>query len=280
MRKAIPKVILVAGASSGVGKSSAILLASRGHTVFGTSRDSTRVNASGVRPLALEVTDDVSVDNCVASVIEATGRLDAVVYSAGHYVAGAVEETTAEQTRDQFEAFVFGAHRLTRAALPHMRAQGAGRLVYMSSSAGAAAIPYHAVYSSSKAALEHYCEGLRYEVEPFGVSVSYIQATGVRTGAAVAVRRSAQPVEAYEPTRERVIGRFLQTQTEGPEPAAIADVIAQAIEAPSPRPVYRVGFEAKMLPWLKALLPDRAFRWQVRRIFSVENQPPRHRPYR
>ena len=270
MHNGTPKVVLVVGASSGVGQSSATALASRGHIVFGTSRDPARVTAPDVRPLVLEVTDDASVNRCVAAVIEVAGRLDAVVYSAGHYVAGAVEETTSEQVRDQFEAFVFGAHRLTRAALPHMRAQGSGRLIYMSSSAGVAAIPYHAVYSSSKAALEQYCEGLRYEIEPFGVSVSYIQATGVRTGASAAVRRSAQPIEAYAPTRERVISRFLQTQTGGPEPTAIADVIASAVAASSPRPVYRVGLDARMLPWVKAMLPARAFRSQVQRIFSVK----------
>lgn len=261
--------VLVIGASSGIGEATATALARRGHRVFGTSRDASRVRAAGVEPLTMDVLDANSVEAGIQSILDDGGRLDAVVYSASSYVAGAVEETTTEQLRDQFDVFFFGAHRVTRAVLPHFRASGGGRLVFLSSSAGVAALPYHVAYSASKAALEHYCEGLRYEVEPFGVSVSYLQATGVKTGGQPALTRAASPVDAYEPARDRAIQTFHDGQTDGMPLGGVVEVLVGAVEAERPRPVLRVGGQAKALPWLHALLPERLFRSQVQRSLGL-----------
>ncbi|MFN3596718.1 MAG: SDR family NAD(P)-dependent oxidoreductase [Rubricoccaceae bacterium] len=265
-------VVLVAGASSGIGQAAARVLALRGHTVFGTSRDAARVSVPGVRPLALDVTDAASVEACVAAVDAAAGRLDALVYSAGFYVAGAVEEVPYEQALAQFEAYFFGAHRLTRTVLPGMRARRFGRLVYLSSSAGVTPIPYHALYSASKAALEHYCRGLRYEVEPLGVGVSYLQAGPVRTGAPEAARPPEAPLAAYTPVRERAAARFREAIRGGLAPSAMGRAAARAVEAAAPRPVYRVGVPGRLLPLAEALLPEAVLRAQMRRVFGL--RPP------
>ncbi|WP_188189795.1 SDR family NAD(P)-dependent oxidoreductase [Nonomuraea sp. SYSU D8015] len=266
------RVVLVAGASSGVGRDAAASLAARGHTVYGTSRDVTRVDAPGVTPVALEVTDDRSVRACVEEVVERAGGIDAVVYSAGFYVAGSAEETDPELAIAQLDAYLVGAHRLVRAVLPHMRRRGGGRLLLMSSTAAVAAIPFHSVYSASKAALNHYAEALRYEVEPFGVRVACVEATSVRTGAATALRTGA-PLPVYQPVRDKVLDRFRRLQLEGPEPTAVSREIVRAVEARRMRPLYRVGLQAKTLPVLRAVLPRRLFAHLYGRFFGLGRPP-------
>lgn len=263
------RVVLVAGASSGIGRAAATALAERGHRVFGSSREPSRIDSPGVQPVPLDVTDDGSVSRCVADTIGRAGRIDALVYSAGFYLAGAAEETPPALAMAQLEAYLLGAHRMVRAVLPAMRQRNGGRLVFMSSSAAVAAIPFHSVYSASKAALEHYAEALRYEVEPFGVGVTCIQGTSVRTGAAAAARVAEPPIEAYEPVRTRVIARFQQAQREGPAPDALAAAIVRAVEAGRPRPRYRVGSVARALPLLRGLLPGPVFRPVFGRSFGV-----------
>lgn len=256
----VKKVILIAGASSGIGRAAAVALAARGHTVFGTSRDPSRVDMPGVTPLALEVGDDTSVSTCIEAVVRSAGRLDAVIYSAGFYVAGAAEETSTALATAQFDAYVIGAHRLVRSALPIMRRQGGGRIVLMSSTAAVAAIPFHAIYSASKAALEHYAEGLAYEVAPFGVGITCLQGTGVRTGAAGAVREAEEKIAAYEPARSRVLQSFRNQQTQGPPPQAFVSTLVHVVETKRLAPRYRVGRLAKLLPALRLLLPWPLFR--------------------
>lgn len=265
---AAAKVVLVAGASSGIGRAAATLLAGNGHTVYGTSRDPARVTADGVHPVRLELAEDASAHRCVAEVADRAGRIDALVYSAGFFVAGAVEETPAELAHQQLDAYLVGAHRLVRAVLPVMRDAGEGRLILMSSAAAVAAIPFHALYSASKAALEHYAEALRYEVEPLGIDVSCVQGTGVRSGAAASVRLTEPVIGAYEPNRSRVIEAFIRDQQQGPAPETIAAAIVRAVEARRPRSRYRVGGTAKTLPYLRGALPPRLFRRLFARAFD------------
>jgi NAD(P)-dependent dehydrogenase (short-subunit alcohol dehydrogenase family) len=229
----------------------------------------------GVEPVALEVTDDESVTRCIDGIIERAGRIDVVVYSAGFYVADAAEETSAALAAEQFDVYLFGAHRIVRAVLPTMRKQRGGRLIFMSSSAAVAAIPFHAFYSASKAALEHYADALRYEIEPFGVRVTCIQGTSVRTGAVAAARSAERSITAYDPVRTAVVARFQQTQRQGPPPTAFAAAIVHATETRRLRPHYRVGAMAKTLPLLRHLLPDPIFRPLFARTFDLRKTPTR-----
>jgi len=246
-----PQVVLVVGASSGIGAETAASLASRGHQVFGSSRDPVRVQLSGVAAVRLEVTDEGSVRECIAEVIECAGRIDAVVYSAGFYAAGAAEETSPELMLAQLDAYLVGAHRVVRAVAPSMRERSKGRILFMSSSAAVAAIPFHAAYSASKAALNHYAEALRYEVEPFGIQIACMEGTGVQTGAARARRMGEGPIEAYELARGAAVAAFSKTQSSGPRPVAIARSIVRAIEARNMRPLYPrrvLGGDAPLAP--------------------------------
>ncbi|MET9245432.1 SDR family NAD(P)-dependent oxidoreductase [Nonomuraea sp. NPDC003709] len=133
-----------------------------------------------------------------------------------------------------------GVHRVVRAILPAMRRQGRGRLILMSSSAAVSAIPFHSLYSASKAALNHYADALRDEVAPFGIEVACMEATSVRTGAADSMITD-EPIHAYEPRRTRVVDRFRQLQHDGRSPEPLAQAIVRAVESRKMRHVYRVG---------------------------------------
>ena len=258
------KVVLVVGASSGIGKAAAEALVERGQRVYGTSRHAARVETSGVIGVSLEIGDDASVRRAVRTVVDAEGRLDAVFYAAGFYTAGAIEETTPEQIHDQLDAYLVGAHRVTRAVLPHFREAKAGRLLFMSSLAGESSLPFHTIYSLSKAALQAYCDGLRYEVEPLGIAVSYLQAGGVKTGAKASFRAAAEPLEVYGNPRRRAIVAFHGMQEKGPVPHAVGRAVADAIAARRLKPVIRVDAFSKLMPVLKLLLPSAVFRAQIR----------------
>ena len=185
-----PLVVLVTGASSGIGKACAELLFARGCRVYGTSRQAPRAlveaRTSDLAPLLrmipLDVTSDDSVDAAVGVVLACEGRLDAVVNNAGFGVAGAAELTTIEEAREQFETNFFGTVRVCRAVLPVMRQQGSGRILNISSIAGRIGIPFQAFYSASKFAIEGFSEALRMEVAPFGVKVVLIEPGDFRTG--------------------------------------------------------------------------------------------------
>lgn len=263
------KVVLVVGASSGIGKAAAQELAGRGHRVYGTSRDGSRADGPGITGVSLELSDDASVHDAVHTVLEAEGRVDAMFYAAGFYTAGAIEETTAEQVHEQLDAYFVGAHRVTRALLPHYRAARAGRLLYMSSNAGDAALPYHTIYSTSKAALQIYCDGLRYEVEPLGIEVAYLQNGGVKTGAKASFRPGAEPVSAYDGPRDRAIAAFHRMQDKGPIPAALGRTVADAIESRKLKPVIRADAFSKLIGILGVVMPSAVLRSQLKKSLDI-----------
>src|ERR1700733_9888901 len=167
------RVVLVTGTSSGFGRAIAAALARDGHRVFASTRGSDAA-VPGAPHVTLDVTDAASVADCVAAVMNA-GRIDVLINNAGLGIAGAIEDTSDDEAHAQFDANFFGMHRMCRAVLPHMRQQGGGFIINMSSLAGQIAIPFQGFYSASKFAIEGYTEALRMEVRSFGVRVSMIE---------------------------------------------------------------------------------------------------------
>src|ERR1700759_3251829 len=175
MDKENKQVVLVTGASSGIGLACATYLAGRGYRVYGTSRRAGTSQKGSVAMLVADVTNDLSVEQAVAAVLEREGRLDIVVNNAGMCLAGPAENTSIEAAKSQLEVNFFGAHRVCRAVLPIMRSQRAGYIVNIGSIGGLVAIPYQSMYSASKFALEGFSESLRMEVRPFGIRVVIIE---------------------------------------------------------------------------------------------------------
>src|SRR3989475_7165898 len=176
-------VALVTGASSGIGKAASLALVEAGFEVVGTSRKASGVaQRDGVTFLDLDVTSDESVSAVVRRVIERFGRLDVLVNNAGTGAAGAAEESSVARDQRVFDINFFGLLRITKAVLPHMRAQASGRIINISSVLGLIPAPYMGIYAATKHAIEGYSESLDHEVREHGVRVLLVEPAYTRTG--------------------------------------------------------------------------------------------------
>jgi NAD(P)-dependent dehydrogenase (short-subunit alcohol dehydrogenase family) len=250
------RVVLVTGASSGIGRACAELFAARGYRVYGASRRP--VASALVEPISMDVRDEASVQGAVRGVIEREGHVDIVVNNAGIAIAGAIEDTSIEEARDQFDVNFLGVLRVCRAVLPLLRDQRAGYIVNISSIGGLVAIPYQGLYSASKFALEGLSESLRLEVGRFGVHVVLVEPGDHRTGLTGNRRKTAasESNPAYRDRFHRAIERMAADERNGPEPEAVARLLLRIVNNSRPRLRYTTGpFPERAAIWLKRLLP-------------------------
>lgn len=255
------RVVLVTGASAGIGRATADRLAGAGWTVVGASRRGT--GGAGWDGLEMDVDDDASVADGVATVVERHGRLDALVLSAGWGIAGSVERTTLEDGRAQLETNLWGSVRVVQAALPEMRALGGGRIVLISSIGGIVSIPFQAFYSASKFAIEGFGEALAYEVAPFGIHVTMVQPGNIRTDFTANRRMSGTAptgeVDPYEEALAHAVGVMERDEQAGAPPEQVAKVVHRVLERRRPPRRVSVGKAGERVGLLaKRLLP---FRW-------------------
>jgi len=240
--------VLVTGASRGIGEATARLFESNGWRVYGTARDAERVDTGDVA-LSVDVTDGGDVKEAVERIVDETGRLDCVVNNAGNPLLGAVEETSAEDARAQMDVNLHGPHRVVNAALPHMREQGDGTVVNVSSVAGRVSAPGMGTYAASKGALEALSDALRVEVEPHGIDVVLVEPGPVDTGFVDGVLGELD----YEGTYARVnrgLRRFTEDGVHGPlaaSPDDVAERIVAAAEDDDPSARYTVGYGSSLL---------------------------------
>ncbi len=269
MNRSSSRVVLVTGASSGIGACCAAYLAERGYRVYGASRTATA--PPGVTPLSMNVTDDASVSQAVATILDREGRIDVLINSAGFGIAGAVEDTNMEEAASQFGVNFFGTVRVCRAVLPVMRTQGAGYIVNIGSIGGLIAIPFQGFYSASKFALEGLSESLRIEVRPFGIHVVLIEPGDHHTGFTQNRRSTAAATgeSAYHSRFERAISRMASDEQIGRKPDAIAQLVQRVIDNPRPRLRYTAGpASQRAAVWLKRLLPNRIVEGIVTRYYG------------
>jgi NAD(P)-dependent dehydrogenase (short-subunit alcohol dehydrogenase family) len=234
------KVAMVTGASGGIGKAIATRLAASGFRVFGTSRRGPASNSS-VGTLALDVTEEDSVADGVAEVMRRAGRLDVLVNNAGFAMVGAIEESTTAQARAIFDTNVFGVMRMTRAALPIMRAQGGGRIVNISSVVGFLPAAFSGLYAASKHALEGYSESLDHEVRALGIRVMLIEPGFTASNIAENMPAPDAPLEVYSRGRENVLNIFAAALAKGADPDTVGLVVLKAATEIHPRVRYTVG---------------------------------------
>jgi NAD(P)-dependent dehydrogenase (short-subunit alcohol dehydrogenase family) len=250
-------VVLVTGASSGIGQAIARHLAARGWRVFGTSRHET-AGFDGVDMLRMDADDDNSVSLAVGAILEKTGRLDAVVNNAGWALMGPIEDTSMAEARAQMETNFFGVLRVCRAALPAMREQRSGYIVNISSLGGIFGMPFSGIYSASKFAVEGLSESLRLETRRFGVKVVLIEPGDTRSQLPLR-RRTVQPVRhasAYQEIFDRFQAKQAQDEAKAPAPDAVAALVERVLRDPRPAMRYSVGmWDQRMVLPLKRCLP-------------------------
>jgi NAD(P)-dependent dehydrogenase (short-subunit alcohol dehydrogenase family) len=261
-----PDVALVTGTSSGFGRVIAAALNERGYRVYGTSRSSRGAPPPGVRPLTMNVDDAASVQSAIAELIADAGRIDVLINNAGFGIAGAIEDTSDQEARAQIETNLFGTHRVTRAVVPHMRRQGRGRIVNVSSLAGLVAIPYQAFYCASKHAIEGYTEALRMELRPFGIHVSMIEPGDFATSF-TANRRMTAATTPDSPNYQRCTGavaRMQQDEQRYTDLTPVVKAVLRALDAPKPNLRYPVAVAVqRVLVALKPFVPQRLFEYLI-----------------
>lgn len=264
------RVVLVTGASSGIGEAIAARLAKDGHQVFGTSRKVGRAPQGGVEMLALDVCSDASVQACVEALLRKAGRIDALVSNAGYLLSGAIEEATLEEARAQLETNFFGLVRMVKAVLPAMRQARLGHIVAVSSLAGLVAVPFWGFYTASKFAVEGYMETLRHELKPFGILVAMVEPGVIHTPFYENPRSKAMP--EYAPWRDRAAKSIQQIADSAPGPGVVAEAVAGLIASRSPPLRTRVTRQAAVVPLLRSLLPASAFEAGTRRGFNLDRE--------
>lgn len=262
------KTILITGASSGIGKATAIQLLKEGHTVYGAARrveNMQDIVAAGGHALRMDVTDSAEIEAGIAEIIHQQGKIDVLVNNAGYAIYGSVEETPIEDARRQFEVNIFGLARVTQLVLPHMRERRSGTIINISSVGGKIYTPLGAWYHATKHALEGWSDSLRLELTEFGIDVVVVEPGAIATefGDVMLdpmIKRSGDGpykklVNALAKATKENYGR----DNGSSPPSVIAHTISKAIQTKRPHTRYAAGKMAKPLLFMRGLISDRMF---------------------
>jgi NAD(P)-dependent dehydrogenase (short-subunit alcohol dehydrogenase family) len=277
------KSVLITGATDGLGKAAALLLAEGGYRVFAAGRSAekraqldtlARERNLPLESMALDVCNDTSVEAAVRDVLGKARAIDVLINNAGVNYTASVEDLTMQDWRAQFETNFFGVLRVTRAVLPHMRERRSGRILMMSSLSGLVTPPTQGAYSSSKHALEGLSNALRMELYAFGIDVVLIEPgyiiTGIQKAIADLSRPYVQKGGPYAPLYARFFSSVNDTRAKSKTtPEDCARVMLEAIESPRPKPRYGVTSLAPLVKWSKRLLTDSAMDAMLRRRYGI-----------
>lgn len=262
------KVILITGASSGIGKETALRLVREGYTVYAVARRVEKMQdivRAGGHSLEMDVTNETEIRAGVEAIITEQGKIDVLLNNAGYGLYGAVEDIPLDDARRQFEVNLFGLAALTRAVLPYMRAAGKGTIINTSSMGGKIYTPLGAWYHASKHALEGWSDCLRLELKDKGIDVVIIEPGIISTEFADVL---SEPLLQYsgEGAYADLAGKVADSTKNIYErkgafspPSVVADAVLKAISATRPKTRYRIGKLAKPMVWLRTFLGDRIF---------------------
>jgi NAD(P)-dependent dehydrogenase (short-subunit alcohol dehydrogenase family) len=280
--------VLITGATDGLGRAAALLLAERGYRVFAAGRSAekraqldtlAREKKVALETLPMDVCDDASVKAGVSSVLTKAGAIDVLINNAGLVYAGTVEELRIEGWRKQFETNFFGVIRVTQAILPHMRERRKGRILMMSSVSGFVTPPTQGAYSASKHAIEAVANAMRHELYPYGIETILIEPGYIATNIQQTAMELAQPYQEeimngpyakiYATYWSSAKNTRAQSKT---TPEDCARIMLEAIEAPRPRARYDVTPLATFAKWGKRLLTDRLADRLMRHRYGITRQ--------
>lgn len=271
--KSAQKVVLITGASSGIGKATAKQLLNDGHIIYCTARrvDKMReLTELGGRVLQLDVTKHDQIETVVNTIVKEKGRIDVLFNNAGFGLYGAVEDVSIDDARYQFEVNIFGLAKLTQLVLPHMRKQHCGTIINTSSMGGKMYTPLGAWYHATKHALEGWSDCLRVEVKQFGINIVLIEPGLISTefGDVVTERlKKTSGAGAYKPLVDAMARTLTNSYKKGrgSPPSLIAKTVSKAIRAKRPKTRYLVGQNAKLFVFARRFFGDRIFDWLLLR---------------
>jgi NAD(P)-dependent dehydrogenase (short-subunit alcohol dehydrogenase family) len=265
------KTALVTGASSGIGEATAQRLVTAGYKVYGTSRRAAKANQRAFELLPLDVTSDESVEATVTEVLRLEGHIDLLVNNAGFGIApAAAEESSIEQARSIFETNFFGIVRMTRAVVPHMRRQRAGRILNIGSVLGFLPAPYAALYAATKHAVEGYSESLDHELRTRGIRVSVIEPAYTKTQFDAHLLEADAKLDEYREVRAAMGKKLKQVLAAAEEPRIVADVVLEAAGAARPKLRYTAGRVASRVRLLRRFAPAALLDTGIRKDLELD----------
>ena len=258
-------VAIVTGVSGGIGEATALALHQAGYRVFGTYRRPPATKSPSIEYLACDVTSDASVKAAVDEVVSKARRIDLLVNNAGVGLVAGAEESSLEQAKSLFDVNLFGLIRMTKAVLPTMRRQRAGRIVNLSSVVGLIPAPFMALYAASKHAVEGYSESLDHEIRGSGVRVVLVEPGYTRTSFEGNVYQADQPLEVYQSARTNAAGVLRDGMKTADTPELVASAVVKASIEANPRRRYAAGRTARQVSLLRRFVPESAFDKSLRK---------------
>ncbi len=255
------KVVFITGASSGIGKAIGEFLSEKKFQVYGTSRNPDRIKDSKFPLIKMDVNDNDSILNAISEVISKVRKIDVLINNAGVGITGPIEETPEAEIMNAFNTNLFGPINVIKAVLPHMRIQGCGHVLNITSIAGYMGLPYRGIYSATKAALEITIEAMRMETLQFGIKMTNIAPGDFATN--IAAGRYHAPILEESPYKT-AYGTTLKVMDDhvdgGEDPTKMAKIVYKIINNPNPKIHYRVGAPMqKFSIVLKRILPDKIY---------------------
>ncbi|MDO9153151.1 MAG: SDR family NAD(P)-dependent oxidoreductase [Paludibacter sp.] len=265
------KIILLTGASAGIGKATAELLMKKGTVVYGASRrayapQNDTTSGGEIIYVSMDVNNESEIKSIVERIIFERGRLDAVVSNAGNGIAGSVEDSSSDEVKYQFETNFFGAVKTIQACIPVFRAQGYGKIIAVSSVAGIVPIPFQAFYSAGKSALLIFMQALALELQPFYIQCCSILPGDTKTGFTAARKytiASQSPHSVYGKKMKSSVGKMEKDEQNGMSPYVIANAILRQIEKKKMNTFVVPGFGYQLIVWLFNRLPVKLRLWVV-----------------
>jgi NAD(P)-dependent dehydrogenase (short-subunit alcohol dehydrogenase family) len=268
------KVVLITGASSGMGKLSASYLAQNGYIVYAGTRDQNPTSSvENLTNIYLDVTKTQSIKSAVALVMENEGKIDVLVNNAGYGLLATVEDGTDEEIFNQFDVNVFGLIKTTREVLPHMREAKSGVIINISSFLGKMGLPLLSHYNASKYAVEGIVDSLRFETLPFNIRVHSIQSglfstNFVKKGLVVNAKTTSED-SPYKELVSHFVPIVAQAINEGANPQPIADAIKDIIENENSDIFVPVGAEAESFVPMRKSMSDKEFEQKIKETFGI-----------
>lgn len=265
------KVVLVTGASSGIGNSIAIYLQKENYTVYGTSRNPQIVTDFAVKLIPMDVHSQESVDQAVDYVITQESKIDVLINNAGVGITGPMEETPIDAIKNAMDTNFYGPLRVLQAVLPHMRAQKSGRVINITSIAGYMGLPYRGIYSATKSALEIATEAYRMECAHLNIHFSNVApgdfATNIASGRFHAPVKKGSDYEAGYANTLKLINDHV---SDGGDPVEVAKKVAAILKESSPGIHYKVGTSLqKFSVLLKKLLPEKRYEKMLKKHYGL-----------
>jgi short-subunit dehydrogenase len=264
-------VILITGTSRGIGKQIAQHLKSKGHIVYGSSRN--KLDISDDRHLELDVTNKNSCENAVNQIIQEQGRLDILINNAGFHMTGAAQENSLEEVQEQINLNFYGVVNMVQTCLPIFVKQKSGKIISISSLGGLLSLPFNSAYNASKFALEGYTESLRIELLPLGIYVSNLVPAYVNTGTTdMSVGHPKKSLPIFEKHRTSLHYKMETDVTKGTSMQTLANLVESICNRKKPKFRYKISSLSYVMPFFKSILPQKYFEKLVLKILALPSK--------